>query len=237
MLFDTLKTPSDHHVFLLSLAASRMIIFHTPDPRSGKLMQFYSELEHSTIRRLYEQGLESIVRLVSKLEDRILNLEDLQLSDRAQTVETLSKQIKGLQQSLEQKSLQMIQVHQLNHALLLRVRELESCLEQSDDGSDNAIKRDSHNSNLPPSLDPPWQKPPRTRSLRKKSHRKPGGQLGHSGATRASSRRSRPGHLSFAGAMSALSIAVCSDRCRPALATTSFRCRTRTIDSHRASDG
>lgn len=143
-------------------------------------MRFHSELEHSTIRRLYEQGLESIVRLVSKLEDRILHLEDLQLSDRAQTVEQLSAQIKRVQQTLEQKSQQLIQVHQLNSALLLRIRELESCLETDDA---DLPKRDSHNSHQPPALDLPWQKPKRTRSLRKKSNRNVGGQLGHRGVT------------------------------------------------------
>jgi hypothetical protein len=31
------------------------------------------------------------------------------------------------------------------------------------------VRRDSHNSNQPPSLDLPWKKPKRTKSLRKKS--------------------------------------------------------------------
>lgn len=45
------------------------------------------------------------------------------------------------------------------------------------------INRDSHNSNQPPSLDLPWIKPKRTRSLRKHSGLKVGGQLGHEGVT------------------------------------------------------
>lgn len=146
-------------------------------------MQFHSELEYSTIRRLYEQGLEAIVRLVTKLEDRIVHLEDLQLSDSMRTVEMLSEQIKLLQQTLEHKSLQLIEVHQLNQALSLRIRELEQCLESEDQTAAAAIQRDSHNSNQPPSLDPPWNKPQRTRSLRKKSNRHVGGQPGHRGTT------------------------------------------------------
>ena len=53
--------------------------------------------------------------------------------------------------------------------------------------------RDSHNSCLPPSSDPPWQKVLRTRSLRQKSGRKAGGQPGHRGATLKQS--ARPDHL------------------------------------------
>jgi transposase len=45
------------------------------------------------------------------------------------------------------------------------------------------IKRDSHNSNQPPALDLPWAKPKRTKSLRKQSGLKVGGQFGHAGVT------------------------------------------------------
>lgn len=43
------------------------------------------------------------------------------------------------------------------------------------------ITKDSHNSSRPPSTDPPWAK--RTKSLRRPSGRRPGGQAGHLGET------------------------------------------------------
>jgi transposase len=43
------------------------------------------------------------------------------------------------------------------------------------------VSKDSHNSSRPPSTDPPWAK--RTKSLRRPSGRRPGGQVGHRGET------------------------------------------------------
>jgi transposase len=164
----------------------------------------------ATIRRRYDQGLESIIRLVSGLEERLAELSNLQLSEPQRVLHLQTKTIQQLQQTLQRKNDQIIQAHQFNHRLQQqfqteigkatqlnqelqrRIRELETFLEseaqatafQASSGNPpSTTKLDSHNSNFPPSLDLPWEKPQRTRSLRKKSGLKPGGQFGHRGST------------------------------------------------------
>ena len=62
-------------------------------------------------------------------------------------------------------------LHYRNFQLQRRNAELEA-----------QLSKDSHNSSRPPSTDPPWGK--RTKSLRRPSGKRPGGQLGHPGHTR-----------------------------------------------------
>ena len=79
----------------------------------------------------------------------------------------------------------------LNYQLLRRVQELQTELERVRQAQGEVttvdVRRDSHNSGLPPPLDLPSVRAAnavkRTRSLRRKSGKAVGGQPGHAGAT------------------------------------------------------
>jgi transposase len=136
-------------------------------------------LSEAHIRKIYAQGVEAIVRLVHRLADRIDELEAQPIREPQPVIVALAKELARTRQTLARRDTELLVQQQLNHQLLRRLRELEHAVE--DGGS--RVARDSHNSSLPPASDPPWQKVPRTSSLRKKSGLLPGGQLGHRGAT------------------------------------------------------
>ncbi len=140
-------------------------------------------LSFGTIRRRYEQGLDSIVRLVIQLEDRIEDLSALHVAAPQRLIRSQAAIIKRLQQTVANKDVELVEAHQLNRQLQGRIRELEKSIEVDTTAAELPIGRDSHNSNQPPSLDLPWTKPKRTRSLRKQSGLKVGGQIGHAGVT------------------------------------------------------
>jgi exonuclease VII large subunit len=138
---------------------------------------FAQSSQHLRCVRPSEQA---IVRLVHRLTDNIEDLQAQLIRSPQPVIASLSKQLAKVKSTLSRKTAELIRERQLNHQLLRRLRELERVVER---GDLKPVQRDSHNSSLPPSLDPPWQKVPRTKSLRKNSGRKPGGQFGHRGTT------------------------------------------------------
>ena len=85
-------------------------------------------------------------------------------------IEALSDEITRLKAQVERLKAEVSELHHHNFRLGRRNAELEAL-----------VAKDSHNSSRPPSTDPPWAK--RTRSLRRPSGRRAGGQVGHRGET------------------------------------------------------
>lgn len=133
----------------------------------------------STIQRFYYQGREAVIQLVHRLEDQLEDARGQLVSKPESLIALLRKELQSVKRTLSRKNDELLRERHLNHQLRRRLHELEREIERGAP----AVERDSHNSNLPPSLDLPWKKVKRTRSLRKKSGLRVGGQLGHVGAT------------------------------------------------------
>ena len=131
------------------------------------------------IQRLYYQGPEAIIRLISRLEDQLEEARAQLIRAPQPVIARLSTELQTTKRTLAHKSDELLRERQLNYQLRCRLHELERQLE---DGPQRP-ERDSHNSPMPPSLDLPWKKVKRTRSLRRKSGLRAGGQFGHRGAT------------------------------------------------------
>lgn len=146
-----------------------------------------------TRRQLYElyyEGAEPTIRLIEDLIEQLADFERL-LGERQQRIidaqhernERLAARLKRVEERLARKECEV-------YALTRRVRELQAEIERLTAAGEVAggeLRRDSHNSGLPPSSDPPAAKAQnavrRTRSLRRKGGKRVGGQVGHKGAT------------------------------------------------------
>src|SRR5215210_2265195 len=107
-------------------------------------------LSEAHIFRIYDQGVDAIVRLVHRLADRIDELEVQPIRAPQPVIASLSKELARVKQTLARQSRELREQHQLNHQLLRRIRELERELERG-----GTVARDSHNSSMPPSSDSP----------------------------------------------------------------------------------
>jgi transposase len=148
-------------------------------------------LTRRQLDELYYEGAEPTIRLIEDLIEQLSDFERI-LGERRQRIidsqhernERLAARLKRVEETLARKECEV-------YALTRRVRELQAELERvrlERGGTAGAeLRRDSHNSGLPPSADPPGAKAAngvrRTRSLRRKSGKRVGGQAGHRGAT------------------------------------------------------
>ena len=75
------------------------------------------------ITRRYDQGVDSIIRLVTDLTSRIEDLTALRTYKPQRLILTQAATIKRLEQTLINKDAELIEAHQLNRQLQARIRE------------------------------------------------------------------------------------------------------------------
>ena len=147
---------------------------------------FTITLTRQQLYELYHGGPEATIHLIEGLLEELADQEQI-LGERQQRIidaqhernEQQAAQLKRVKEKLERQLC-------LNYQLTRRLQELQAELERRD-AEVREVRRDSHNSSLPPALDPPSVKAQnavrRTRSLRRRTGKKVGGQVGHRGST------------------------------------------------------
>jgi transposase len=122
------------------------------------------------IYQAYLQGPSALLRLFEDAFGRHALYGPPDPNQQQRTIDALSEQVGQLKAQVGRLQAEVSDLRGRDFQLQRRNAELEAL-----------VTKDSHNSSRPPSSDPPWAK--RTRSLRRPSGRRPGGQAGHRGET------------------------------------------------------
>jgi transposase len=122
------------------------------------------------IYQAYLSGPHALFRLFEDAFSRQALYGPPEPDQQQREIDDLSAHITQLKAQIEKLPAEISELHHHHFQLGRRNAELEALL-----------SKDSHNSSRPPSTDLPWAK--RTRSLRRPSGRRPGGQTGHQGST------------------------------------------------------
>ena len=144
-------------------------------------------LSHHQIRVIYEEGVESVAETIRQLyemietdDERVQRLVASATAAHLRRIEQLSGRLARLEEELSSRARQIHQLDLMVKGLNKQLREAREQTRLAREAHLATVMKNSQNSSLPPSRD--LRK--RTKSLREKSGRRPGGQMGHRGATR-----------------------------------------------------
>ena len=143
------------------------------------------------LHELYHAGFDRMAHFVEQLLSHLAEVERHVGHRQQSTIDRLLKDGGRLAKRVERLKAQLLKQEMVNYQVTRRLQELQTELARRDTEGGEVIpvdvRRDSHNSGLPPSLDLPAAKAAhavrRTRSLRRKSGKRVGGQVGHRGVT------------------------------------------------------
>lgn len=143
-------------------------------------------LSHHQIRVIYDQGVEAVAATIKQIyemieveEERVQKLITCATSTHLQKIKQLTLRLARLKEELSNK---VGQVHHLNLTIKDLNKQLRGAQRQvllARQAHLAHLMKNSQNSSRPPSTDPHK----RTKSLREKSGKKVGGQVGHPGTT------------------------------------------------------
>jgi transposase len=144
-------------------------------------------LSQHQIRIIYDEGVEAVAATISQLyemietdDERVQKLIARATSMHLKKIEQLTSRINHLEEELARKGREVRRLELTVKALNKELNEAREQTRLAREAHLAHILKNSQTSSLPPSTD--IHK--RTRSLRERSGRKPGGQVGHRGVTR-----------------------------------------------------
>ena len=148
-------------------------------------------LTRRQLDELYQQGAGPTIRLIEDLLGQLADFERVLGEHQRRIIDAVHARNERLAARLKRAEEKLMRRECEVYQLTRRVRELQTELErvrlELGEAAGGEVRRDSHNSGLPPSSDPlaakAAQSVRRARSLRRKTGRHAGGQVGHRGAT------------------------------------------------------